>query len=204
MLVSDLQTELALHAHDPSNGEISAAQWLAFIASAARDARSSGWLIRLEDDESITIAASTYEYNVPASFAYIYQMFVEETINGSAVYVHEVPRHHWDIRVNGSVPVFTFSTITELTPDKHLKIVGQQRPTIHSATGTTIDAGMESFLRERALYFGFRYIGAGLSELARWRQELSRQSWVMSEALLRRHPQEFRQLPNALEVPGRG
>ena len=205
MLVSDLRDELALHAHDPSYGEISQAQMLTFIASAARDARhAGGWLVRLEDDESLTAASTTYEYAVPTGFAYISHLEIEETINGTAVYVNELPRSHWDVTLNGGVPVFKFNTITQLTPGKRIKVHGQQRPTIYTVATQTIDAGMESFIRERALYFVFRYLGAGLSELARWRQQMAIQSWQTSEMFLRRHPQEFRMLPNAIEVPGRG
>ena len=203
--MSELQTEVALHAHDPSNGELSAAQLLTFIASAARDARhAAGWLIRLEDDESLTVVSNTYEYTIPASFAYISHLEMEEIISGTSVYVQEIPRSHWDITINAGVPAFKFNTITQLTVGRRLKVHGQQRPTIYTVGTQTLDAGMESFLRERALYFVFRYLGAGLSELARWRQQMAIQSWQTSEMFLRRHPQEFRALPNAIEVPGRG
>lgn len=198
--------ELALHAHDVTNGELSPANWLSFIQSAARDARNNGWLIFIEDNETLTIASNAYEYAVPATFAYVDKLMVQETINGVSVFVREVPRHHYEIRYNtitGAGPVFSFSSVTELTPDRLLKVVGQARPTIYSAAGNTIDAGMESFLRERSLYFGFRFLGAGLSELARWRQQMSIQAWQTSEALLRRHPQEFRMHPSAMEVPSR-
>ena len=207
MLVSELQTELALHAHDTTGGELSPANWLSFIQTAARDARSNGWLVPLEDNETITVVSGTYEYAVPASFAYVDKLIIEETINGVSVYVHEIPRNHYEIRYNtitGAGPVFSFFTITELTPDKLIKVVGQARPTVYTGAGNTIDPGMESFMRERALYFGFRYLGAGLSELARWRQQMSIQAWQTSEALLRRHPQEFRMHPSAQEVPSRG
>lgn len=199
-----MQLELALHGHDISNGEVSTAQWLSFIVSAVRDCRSSGWLIRLEDDESITVTATAYEYNVPSGFAYVEKLLIEETIQSTAVYVREIPKGHWEIRLNGSVPVFTFGTITELTPGRTIKVIGQKRPTIYTAANETIDAGMEGFLRERALYFGFRYMGAGISELARWRQQMSIQAFNSSEAMLGRHPQEFRSLPASEEVPGRG
>lgn len=208
MLVSEMQTELALHAHDPLGGELNAANWLSFIQSAARDARSSGWLVYNEDNESITIASNTYEYAVPSGFAYVTRILVSETISGTAVYVREVPRSHYEIRYNTIAavagPAITFTTITELTPNQTLKVVGQARPTIYTAAGNTIDPGMEGFLRERALYYGFRFLGAGLSELARWRQQMSIQCWQTSEAMLRRHPQEFRMHPSAMEVPSRG
>lgn len=203
MLVSDLATELALHAHDPNNAELSAANWLSFIASAARDARSSGWLIYIEDDETTTVAASDYQYSVPSTFAYVNKLLLEETIDGNSVYVQEIPRSHWEIRYDGSAAVFEFNTLTSLTVGKKIKVIGQKRPTIYTAQSDTIDVGMESFLRERALYFGFRYLAAGRSEYAQWRQTMSQQCWVTSEDFLRRHPQEFRMMPSATVVPGR-
>lgn len=204
MLVSDLYTECALHVHDISFGELSTANWIALIASGARDMRSSGWLIRHEDDESLEVVSNTYEFAVPANFAYVEKIVAEETINGTSVYVRELPRAHWEVRLNGGIPTFHFGTVTELEPGRHMKVIGQKRPTIYSAAGETIDPGAESFLRERTLYFAFRFLGAGLSELARWRQSMSQQCWVTSETMLRRHPQEFRALPSSVEIPGRG
>lgn len=204
MLVSDLYAECALHTHDVAYAELSTSNWISFIASAARDMRSSGWLIRLEDDESLSATSNQYEYDVPASFAYIETLYLEESINGTSVYTHQMPRAHWEIRLNGGAPTIYFLSLNELVPDKHIKIIGQKRPTIYTSGSETIDPGAESFLRERALYFGFRFLGAGLSELARWRQAMSSQCFVTSETMLRRHPQEFRALPSAVEIPGRG
>ena len=61
----------------PDEIEVSIAQVQQFINDAAQEARSSGWLLPLEDDESITFASNTYEYNVPASFAYVYMLRIE-------------------------------------------------------------------------------------------------------------------------------
>lgn len=206
MLVSDLQEELALHVHDVNNGEVTSAQWLMFINSAARDARTSGWLVRQTDDTSIEVSASTYEYDIPAGFAYIQELYIEETINQSSVYVREIPRSHWDVRLNASTgnPELAFNTLSELTPSKHIRIIGQKRPTIYISPTQTIDAGMEGFIRERALYYGYRFLGAGLSELSKWRQDMAKMSFTTAESMLHRQPQEMRELPNSTEVPGRG
>lgn len=203
MLVSELQTELSLHTHDPNNGEISLVNWLNLINSAARDARNNGWYLPLEDNESLTIAANDFNYAVPATFAAVEKLLMSETSNSTTVYVHEIPAHHWEIRTDGGVPVFEFNTITQLTVDATIKVVGQKRPTIYTLTSETVDPGMESFLRERALYFGFRFLGAGLSELSRWRQDMSKQCWATSEAFLLKHPQEFRMRPDVRVVDGR-
>ena len=199
-----MQVEVSLHLHDPSNLEVTAAQILTFIQSAARDARSSGWLVYLEDDESLTIAANTWEYNVPASFAYVEKLMLEETINGVSTYTFRIPDNHWTIRFNGAVPVFSFYTLTSLITDRRFKVVGQQRPTIYTAGANTIDFGMEAFLRERVLYYALRYISSGSSELARWRQQMALMAFQTSEQLLKRHPQEFRVRPSSRVVYSRG
>lgn len=203
MILRDIRDECALAVHDPDLGEISRAQWLMFLRSASMDARNSGWFLPIEDDESLEVAATTYEYDIPAGFAFIEKLYIEETINGSDVYINTIPRNHWEIRTNGGNPVITFSTLSELTPGKNIKIVGQARPSVYTDENQTVDRGMESFIRERALYFAFRYLGAGLSELARWRQQMSIQAWQTSEAMLNSHPQEFRMRPDARSVDGR-
>ena len=204
MLVSEIRDEVALHLHDVDKAEISDANLLVMLNTAVRDARNSGWLIRLEDNESLEVAASTWEYSVPASFAYVEKLLLEEDISGTSVYIKQIPSAHWEVRLNGSVPVFTFKSDEFLVTGQNLKVVGQQRPTLYTVASETIDPGMESFLRERMLFYAFRYTGAGLSELARWRQSMATMAYQTSEGFLRRHPQEFRMLPSAVEVPGRG
>lgn len=202
--VKDIRDDCALHAHDPSFNEITKAQWIAFIRSASSDARSSGWLTDLEDSESLEVAASTWEYPVPAGFAYIEKIMLEQEVNGTSVYAMEIDRAHWEIRLNGGAPVFSFHSRDMLETGKNIKVIGQARPTIYMDENETIDRGMEAFMRERALYFAFRYLGAGMSELARWRQQMSTQAWQTSEMMLSRHPQEFRVRPNSRVVLGRG
>lgn len=203
MNLETLRDDCALMVHDPSYNELSQAQWLTLVRSAAQDARSSGWMIPIEDSESITCVGNTFEYDIPTGFAYIDGLLIEETITGSSVYVRPVPNSHWEPRLNGGVAVFSFNTITELTVGKHIKVIGQARPSIYVNADQNIDAGMESFIRERALYFAFRYLGAGRSELAGYRQQMAQQAWTTSELFLKRHPQEFRVHPSAKEVPGR-
>ena len=203
MNVSDLITEIRMHVHDTNAGEISATNALIMVQSAARDARSNGWLIHTEDDESITCAANDWSYDVPMDFAYVQGLLIEEISNGSSIYVTGIPRSHWDIRLNGGQAVFEFNTLQYVEAGKKIKVIGQKRPTIYANVNEEIDPGMESFLRERVLFFAFRYTGAGISELAKWRQGMANVSWQISEAFLKRHPQEFRVWPSALLVPGR-
>lgn len=204
MLLKDLREETSLAVHDPDFNEITKSQWTLFFRSAGMDARSSGWLLDVEDDESLTVADNTFNYAVPNGFAYIDSLMIEETSDGNSVYVREIPSVHYDIRLDGGKPVFAFVTLSELNTGKHIKVIGQARPTIYTDENQQIDRGMETFIRERALYFAFRFLGAGLSELARWRQQMATYCFQTSEAMLSRHPQEFRSKPSSRAVPGRG
>ncbi len=203
MLVRDLRAQCALRVRDRGYAEISREEWMMLISSAGQDARSSGWLVQLEDDETLEIAANTWEYAVPDDFAYIYKIFQEDTANGTSVYDYEIDRGYWEIPINGGTPVIKFATRAPIITGRNLKIMGQGRPTIYTDENQTIDRGMESFIRERTLYFAFQILGAGLSELARWRQQMSTQTWQTSEIFLRNHPQEFLVMPSSIVVPGR-
>lgn len=190
-----------MHVHDPQFTELTRAEWLVFARSASQAAQSSGWLLYLQDDESISLVSNTYEYAVPANFAYIYNLEVESSTTG--VYIDSVPRSHWEIRIDSGVPNFKFETITLLTNGRHLRITGQKRPTIYSGLSDTVDNQMEGYVMERMLFYAFRYLANGQSDLARWRQQMSQQSWQISEAMLRAHPQEFRVMPSGILVKGR-
>lgn len=200
-ILQNLIEDAAMHCHDPQFTELTRAEWLVFARSASQAAQSSGWLLYSEDDESLTAAANTYEYSVPSGFAYIYNLEIESSSSG--VYIDSVPRSHWEIRINGAVPVFKFDTISLLTDGRKIKVTGQKRPTIYSDLSNTVDNQMEGYVMERMLFYGFRYLANGQSDLARWRQQMSQQSWQISEAMLRAHPQEFRVMPSAVYVKGR-
>lgn len=203
MQLIDLAQSCALHVRDEGFNELSKSNWTRFIGDAGIDARDSGWFLPMSDDTSITVTAQTYNYAVPAGFAYVDAILLGETINDTDIFLREVPANHWDIRLRDGVPNFELNTVTEMITGKPLKVIGQKRPGIYTTQADTLDSGMESFLRERALYFGFRFLGAGVSELSRWRQIMAQQAWATSEAFLKRHPQEFRMRPNAREVLGR-
>lgn len=201
MQVRDLVEECALHVHDEDFIELRREHWLRFVASASRDIRNAGHLLPAEDDESITIVNNQWEYPIPAGFAYIYDLYIPQSVNGINVY-DPIPRT-WTVRLNDGKPMIIFSDRSFMTPNRPLKVVGQRRPTIYSDENETIDPGMESYLRERVLYFAFRYLGVGLSDLSRWRQQMAIQAHQSSEQMMGYHPQEFRVLPSSIAVPGR-
>lgn len=202
MIVDELINMCALQVSDSDFKEFDKGKWLMCLNAASQDARNSGWLRHIDDDTSITIAASTYTYTVPDDFAYIYELRMEDTQNGTSAYTRQIPFLHWNIHTQTN-PVFFFNTITSLEVGKHIMVVGQGRPTIYTDLNQTVDAGFESFLRERTVAYACQILGGGISELSKWRQVLAGMKMNSSEVFLRRHPQEFRVMPGSVVVPGR-
>lgn len=203
MQVSDLVEECATHINDPSYAQISRDKWLIFLKSAARDLDTAGWLIQADDDSTLVVAANTFVYAIPQPFAYIKELRLEDLIGVTSVFTRQVPTGHWTIRMQAGIPVILFYTLASLESGRKIQIVGQHRPTVYTNSADTIDPGCEAFLRERTLSYGARMAGAGVSELAKWRQVIAGTSDAKSERMLRLLPQEFRVNPSSIVVPGR-
>jgi len=180
-----------------------------FLNAAVQDATGAGWLIVLEDDESLTWTANTYAYSVPSSFAYVKELRVENTGTTPSTWDEVVPDHFWEIRLDSSVPKFFISRGFPIPNAKLMKVVGQKRPTLYSSGSTglaeTVDIGFEAFLRDRALAYtlGFQATANPSLEIDRTRMALMDRAMARSEADLARHPYENRVDPNARHVPGR-
>lgn len=190
--------------------EVSIAQFQTFINAAVRDATRAGQLITLEDDESITFEANTYEYNVPATFAYVSELRVENDVTTPSTWDEQVPDHFWDIRLDDSVPKFFLHRGFAIpTSSKAMKVIGQKRPTIYSSGATglaeTVDPDFEAFLRERAIGFAMRFQATGnpTLEIDQKQFALADRAMAYSERMLASHPYENRVNPNGRHVPGR-
>jgi hypothetical protein len=203
MELSDLIADCALMIGDPDYKQVQVGHWVRLAKQASYDLRNRDFYIQAEDNESLTVTAGQYEYGVPADFAYIRKIEMSDTIDSATVYLDTIPDMHWEPRLNGAVPVIKFHSISSLIVGRSLKVIGQKRPTLYNSPSQQIDPGMESYLRERMLYFAFRLTGAGVSDLARWRQQMSMQSYADSDKMASYHPQEFRMDPEARLVPGR-
>lgn len=204
MTVNELLQEIAQHLGDPRMERLDVDRLIFFLNSAARDAANQGWYILEEEDESITLSANTYDYNVPANFAYIHELWIEDT-SQSGVFTEFVPYHHWALVLDGGVPKIRFDkNLAHLPTGKRVKVVGQRRPTTNYSVGaTSIDTGMESFLRERSVAYAARFLAGGGPELQQWYSQLAAQSFAISQEMLSSHPQQFRLRSNARYVPTR-
>jgi hypothetical protein len=204
--VAQLEADIALRLHDVSNNELTGGtgQLLTLINQASRWLKNSGILVPLEEDESLTEAANTYSFAVPANFAYISQIIRQNKATNTYDPTNEIDQNVWRIGVDGGVPTLFFDEVRYLpAAGAKLKIIGQKRPTIYTTTSDTIDEGLENLLLERTLYYAFQFLAAGRSEYAQWRQQEALLARQESELALARAPQQFRMRPNSRWVPGR-
>ena len=196
--IGNLKTAIGLQVRDTGFAEITAANVLALINQSARDAGNAGWLILISDDTSLTYAAITFAYEVPASFLHIKDVF---DVNGLLA-----QRHYWDLRTQGGDPTIVFNDAAPLRlAAGALTIVGYKRPKEdYTADGDTVEAGIETFLTFRAASYALTYMVAGVSELDQVRQQQAELRMRDSEiALQRRIEIEERLVPTLRAVPGR-
>src|SRR5574341_14061 len=183
MTVLTLKQEIASRLHDPASQIVTDQQLLTFINAAARDADVADWLVELEEDESLTLATATYNYNVPANFAIITEIKQEGAT--SDLYDVLVLPHKWALALNGGVPIIRFnSTFFTITNGKKLKLIGFKKPVTYTEDTDTVDVGIESFLRERATSYGAADLGRSTSGWARSYEQLFQDSFAVSESLL--------------------
>lgn len=208
-IVQDIVESIRNGLRDWDGMETTVTQIQGFINDAVQDAKNSGWLITLEDDESVEFAANTYEYSVPANFAYVKELRVENPNTTPVTWDELIPKHFWEIRLDGGSATFFFHRGFPLPSGKKLKVIGQERPTIYSSGATgmaeTVDEGIESFLRERATAFSLRFQATGNPslEVDRTRLQLAAAAMQQSELMLARNPQEHRVDISAEHVPNR-
>ena len=200
--VAQMQTQLALRLHDVANAEISAVQLITFINIAVADVTNAGWLIYLEEDESLTEAAHTYTFTVPSNIAYISRILRQN--RSTNTYDYEIDRNAWRLGLDGGVATLFFDE-TRYVPDAgaKLKLVGQKRPATYTTGTDPIDLGLDAVLREGTLFYAFQFVAAGRSEYAAWRQSETTLAYQRFQQLLSMAPQQFRMKPNSKYVPGR-
>jgi len=227
-----LKKRVAFLAQDPAMSLMMDDDYGEFINDAVRDLTMAGWLTPLDADESLTMAASTYEYDVPANFAYVYALFME-TNASAGTYDEVVPQHQYVIRMEATAtPKFVMdSGLWRPRAGEGFKVVGQRRPATYDDDADVIEAQFEAFLRERAVAMAL-YFAAGLPQphAADYVQEVEADSpttrrgpdvqglagerikvllalanlrYMTSEKMLSYHPQEFRVKPSSQHVPGR-
>lgn len=203
--INTLATDVALRVGDTNLAEITQAQYIQFVNMAMADLDGSGWLQRQAEDVSTLLANNTWDYNVPAGFAYIQHIFMSD-VDGTYPVDAEIPQHMWYLGLDstGLVPQIHFYPdifVGVLISGRYLKIKGQARFSAPLVLGNPIPAGAESFIRERAVAYAADALSAGNDEQAQRRGRIADKAWATSNEKLKLHPQEFRVLPNSLNVP---
>ena len=186
--------------------QVSIPQLLTFINDSALDLRNAGWLKILADDESITFVTNDYDYDVPASFVYIHELRIENTTTTPSTYDEIISRHFWYITEDvASTPELVFHRAFPIPNGKKLKVMGQERPSLYTAITDTIDAGMESFIRESALASALSYAASARPEVEfeRSRFVLAQEARARADRFLALQPQRYRMFPNSEYVPTR-
>lgn len=198
---TELAARIAYRVHDKDQDEVDAAGYLGFLNDAVFDLIAHGWLSPIDEDVSLTMAASTYEYSVPADFAYVRELRME---SGTDIYDYVVPWHQWRIgMIATATPKFILdSFLWAPRAGKAFKVVGQKRPTVYSG-GDTVRGGEEAFLIERGVSYAASHLAGGTSEYAQQRARTGEIALQVSEGMLGFHPAEFRVKPNSRHVPGR-
>ena len=213
--LGELKRLVAANAHDPQMLLISEALYKQWINDAVDDLRSNGWLVPLEEDETLEMVANDYIYTVPADFAYIKDIW-EESLSTADLYDELVDKHTYRLGYEGSVAAIIFnSNYWAPTSGKKLKIVGQKRPPKYTSDSTTVEDGFVGFLRMRATAYAFLYLGSVPVEegdvdqlerriaIANTRIATAQVMMAESERRLARHPMEFRVRSGSKHVPTR-
>lgn len=196
---TQIAARIAYRVHDSGQEEVDAAGYLSFLNDAVEDLNAAGWLLPIAEAE-VAQTASTYEFNIPASFAYIKEVRLE---GASGVYDQVIPYWAWDTTLADSTPVVRIDS-RRVTPDatKKYLVIGQKRPAAYVGA-TTIESGLVGFLRERGVSYAAAYVAGGNSEYAAQRRELAEIAFRNSELMLQNTPEEFRVIPGSRPVPTR-
>lgn len=201
---NDIADRVAMRLRDSGNDSLTQAEYFGFVQDAYDDLMASGWLDVCEEDESTLMAADTYEYDVPANFAFVAELR-EQDSTSPTTYGTVVPDFHYRIALDADGdPEFIFERgLWSPHAGYYIKVIGQKRPTKPTVGTTSLTAGYEPFLRERAISYAGVHLAQGSSSLSKWRERVAEICWARSETYLGRHPMEFRVRPGSKYVPGR-
>ena len=203
LTIEELRDEIAQHLQDPTHLLVGRSKLLEFINSAAWDAANEGWVIHIEEDESLTTATDTYDFTVPAGFAYIHEVYVADS-NGDFGEDDLVPLTQWRLAFDSAVAVLRFSfEFHTIVDGRVIKLIGQARPTSeYTDDADIIDAGLESFIRERGIMYGARNMARHGGQHAQQYAQLAQETFQSSELMLQQQADRYRPKEFARPVPG--
>ncbi|KKN84457.1 hypothetical protein LCGC14_0289190 [marine sediment metagenome] len=203
LTVDELRDEMSHHLQDPARLLVNDDQLLEFINSAAWDAANEGWVVDLDETESTTLSSGTYAYDVPASFVYVHELIVADAA-GDYPLSQLIPWSKWQIVMNGATVQFLLSKDRfTITDGRAVKVRGQARPTAEYSADGSIDAGMESFIRERAIMYAARNLSRHSGGHAQQYAQLMVEAKATSDELFTRQAELFQPKTMSRVVPSR-
>ena len=196
---TQVAARIAYRVHDSGQEEVDADGYLSFLNDAVEDLNAAGWLLPIAEAE-VSQTTGTYEFNIPANFAYIKEVRME---GATDIFDQVIPYWAWDTSLANATPVVRVDSrrVTPTTTKKYL-VIGQKRPVAY-AGATAIESGLVGFLRERGTSYAAAYLAGGGSEYAAQRRELAEIAFRNSELMLQNTPEEFRIIPGSRPVPTR-
>ncbi len=90
-----LAARVSWRIHDGGQEEVSGTNMLNFLNDAVEDLAGAGWVLPLAE-ATITQAATTYTYAVPASFAYVKELRAEDASTAN-LYNLVIPYWAWSV-----------------------------------------------------------------------------------------------------------
>lgn len=200
-LVEELRDDNGL-----SGSEIDDAAALNLCRRAVRDIINRGALIDIEETE-ITLAASTWEYEVPAGFVYIHHLAYEDDSSGVSTYDEWVPSLHWTTISHTSKSWIQFHRDhfdLRIAGDK-VRVFGQARPAVPTVLSGTVDVELEGLIQAAVeVRFLARLSQMGVQQAAGQgidRANQRREARVMFDEALSHV--DFRVRPSSRRVRGR-
>ena len=200
LTILELQDELANHLQDPSRFLLANSQHLEFINSAAWDAANNDWLLPKYDD-SLETASSTYEYTIPSGFEYIHDIWIESSTSDQ--YDERILRNQWKIGlVDTTASIIFDSVLWTVVATRNLRVLGHKRPNTEYTDSDSIDVGLESFLRERAIMYASRNLSAHGGQHAQQYAAMGDRAMQISDIMLENRPEQYKLHFRSRFVPG--
>jgi hypothetical protein len=200
---TQLAALIAVRSHDAGYKEgptAAVADYIGFLNDAVDDWNGSGGLLRLSDASTAQVA-DTYDYSIPATFMYLYEVLIEtetgkyEAVNPDFWYV--------DYRT-GATPTVHIRRALGWTMDStlHIMLAGQGHQ-VYFTGAETVPAEMVAYLRERGIYHALEYLSQGGGTLATSRRAAAAMALQLSADMEQKRAMSSRVRSGSIYVPGR-
>lgn len=200
---TQLAALIAVRSHDAGYKEgptAAVADYIGFLNDAVDDWNGSGGLLRLSDASTAQVA-DTYDYAIPATFQYLYEVLLETSTGKFQV----IDPDFWyvDFRT-GATPTVHIRRAWGWTPDAtlHIEMAGQGHQVYFTGT-ETVPAELVAYLRERGVYHALEYLSQGGGSMAASRRIAAGNALQLSADMEQKRAMSSRVRSGSIYVPGR-